>query len=191
MAADVILCMACNQPNNPTMRSCGDCGAPLPLLCPACGGDNPPGKRFCGHCGSPLPGAGPPRAAVPAAPPAAAPGPALRPDDQERRLVTILFSDLVGSTALGETLDPEEALTLVSAAQEALAETVRHYGGHVAKLLGDGLMALFSAPQAHEDDAERAGHYDWTGLVIPIGRLRGPKVAFWRAHGRLWTLSTC
>jgi class 3 adenylate cyclase len=76
--------------------------------------------------------------------------------DPERRVVNILFADIVGSTALGETLDAVEALFLVGTAQAALADTVKQYGGHVVKLLGDGLTALFGAPVAREDDAERA-----------------------------------
>jgi class 3 adenylate cyclase/tetratricopeptide (TPR) repeat protein len=76
--------------------------------------------------------------------------------EKERRLVTVLFSDLVGSTTLGEMFDPEEVDELVSAAQKALTEVVEHHGGHVAKYLGDGMMALFGAPIAREDDAERA-----------------------------------
>jgi class 3 adenylate cyclase/tetratricopeptide (TPR) repeat protein len=76
--------------------------------------------------------------------------------EKERRLVTVLFSDLVGSTVLGEMLDAEEVDELVSAAQTALTGVVEQYGGHVAKYLGDGMMALFGAPVAREDDAERA-----------------------------------
>lgn len=76
--------------------------------------------------------------------------------ETERRLVTILFADLVGSTALGESLDPEQAEEVISAVHQAMAGAIEAYGGYVLKYLGDGMMALFGAPVAREDDAERA-----------------------------------
>jgi class 3 adenylate cyclase/predicted ATPase len=74
----------------------------------------------------------------------------------ERRQVTVMFSDLVGSTALSERMDPEDLREVISAYQKCVAETVRHFGGFVAKYLGDGVLVYFGYPQAHEDDAERA-----------------------------------
>jgi class 3 adenylate cyclase len=77
-------------------------------------------------------------------------------DAAERRQVTVLFSDLVGSTALSARMDPEDLREVISAYQKCIAETVRRFGGHVAKYMGDGVLVYFGYPQAHEDDAERA-----------------------------------
>src|SRR6202166_4099216 len=77
-------------------------------------------------------------------------------DTAERRQVTVMFSDLVGSTALSARLDPEELREVISAYQRCVAETVRRHGGFVAKYMGDGVLVYFGYPQAHEDDAERA-----------------------------------
>jgi class 3 adenylate cyclase len=78
------------------------------------------------------------------------------PTDAERRQVTVMFSDLVGSTALSSRMDPEDLREVVSAYQQCVAETVRRFDGFVAKYLGDGVLVYFGYPQAHEDDAERA-----------------------------------
>ena len=77
-------------------------------------------------------------------------------DTAERRQVTVMFSDLVGSTALSARMDPEDLREVISAYQRCLAETVRRFGGFVAKYLGDGVLVYFGYPQAHEDEAERA-----------------------------------
>ena len=74
----------------------------------------------------------------------------------ERRQVTVMFSDLVGSTALSGHMDPEDLREVISAYQKCVAETVRRFGGFVAKYMGDGVLVYFGYPQAHEDDAERA-----------------------------------
>jgi class 3 adenylate cyclase len=80
-------------------------------------------------------------------------------DSAERRHVTVLFSDLVGSTALAASMDPEDLGEVVATYQKCVAETARRFGGFVAKYLGDGVLVYFGYPQAHEDDAERsAGH---------------------------------
>src|SRR6266487_773772 len=79
------------------------------------------------------------------------------PEDRaERRQVTIMFSDLVGSTALSARMDPEDLREVISAYQECVSEVVRRFGGFVAKYMGDGVLVHFGYPQAHEDDAERA-----------------------------------
>src|SRR6266568_436007 len=77
-------------------------------------------------------------------------------DTAERRQVTVMFSDLVGSTALSARMDPEDLREVISAYQRCVAEAVRHFGGFVAKYMGDGVLVYFGYPQAHEDDAERA-----------------------------------
>ena len=93
----------------------------------------------------------------PVAPLAAAPPATPRPvDTAERRQVTVMFSDLVGSTALSARMDPEDLREVISAYQKCVAETVQRFGGFVAKYMGDGVLVYFGYPQAHEDDAERA-----------------------------------
>src|SRR5215831_11564635 len=83
--------------------------------------------------------------------------PSARPEDRaERRQVTVVFSDLVGSTALSGRMDPEDLREVISAYQKCVAETVARFGGFVAKYMGDGVLVYFGYPQAHEDDAERA-----------------------------------
>ncbi len=77
-------------------------------------------------------------------------------DTAERRQVTVMFSDLVGSTALSARIDPEDLREVISAYQKCVAETMRRFGGFVAKYMGDGVLVYFGYPQAHEDDAERA-----------------------------------
>jgi class 3 adenylate cyclase len=78
------------------------------------------------------------------------------PADAKRRQVTVMFSDLVGSTALSARMDPEDLREVISAYQKCVAVTVRRFGGFVTKYLGDGVLVYFGYPQAHEDDAERA-----------------------------------
>ena len=92
------------------------------------------------------------------APPAEAPSTLPKPaqDTAERRQVTVMFSDLVGSTALSARMDPEDLREVISAYQKCVAETVQRFGGFVAKYMGDGVLVYFGYPQAHEDDAERA-----------------------------------
>jgi len=106
--------------------------------CPACGGENLDGARFCSHCGRPL---------------AQVRQPA---DEAERRLVTVLFADITGSTPLGEELDPEDLKDVLGAYAEAMREEIEAEGGTVEKFIGDAVMAAFGVPLAHEDDAARA-----------------------------------
>ncbi|HYY07212.1 MAG TPA: adenylate/guanylate cyclase domain-containing protein [Actinomycetota bacterium] len=108
--------------------------------CPTCGAANPPGARFCNACGSKL------DVATTAA----------AERDAERRIVTMLFCDVRGSTAMAETLDPEEWTDLMNAAYEQLIAPVYRYEGTVARLMGDAILAFFGAPTAHEDDPQRA-----------------------------------
>ncbi|HEU5477106.1 MAG TPA: AAA family ATPase [Gaiellaceae bacterium] len=107
------------------------------VTCPACGQENPVGFRLCGMCGAAL---------------ASAPAPAR----EERKVVTILFTDLVGSTARAEGLDPEDVRATLSSYYARLRAELEHHGGTVEKFIGDAVMAVFGAPVAHEDDPERA-----------------------------------
>ena len=100
--------------------------------------------------------------AVPSAPPE---------DRAERRQVTVMFSDLVGSTALSARMDPEDLREIISSYQKCVAETVGRFGGFVAKYMGDGVLVYFGYPQAHEDDAERAVR-SGLELVAAVGALK-------------------
>ena len=104
-----------------------------------------------------------------AAPPAATS--ATPQDAAERRQVTVLFSDLVGSTALSARMDPDDLREVISAYQKCVAETVQRFGGFVAKYMGDGVLVYFGYPQAHEDDAERAVRAGLE-LIAAVGALR-------------------
>jgi class 3 adenylate cyclase len=94
-------------------------------------------------------------------------------DTAERRQVTLIFADLVGSTALSARMDPEDLREVISAYQKCVAETVRHFGGFVAKYMGDGVLIYFGYPQAHEDDAERAVRAGLE-LIAAITALKSP-----------------
>jgi class 3 adenylate cyclase/predicted ATPase len=128
----------------PAGRFCIACGAAL-VACPACGAAALPEARFCAQCGHRL------------SPPEAAPAaPRQTPRGPERRHLTVLFCDLVGSTALSGRLDPEDVGALMRAYRNCCTEVVKRWGGHVARFLGDGVLAYFGFPRANEDDAERA-----------------------------------
>jgi len=94
-------------------------------------------------------------------------------DTAERRQVTVMFSDLVGSTALSARMDPEDLREVISAYQKCVAETVQRFGGFVAKYMGDGVLVYFGYPQAHEDDAERAVRAGLE-LIAAITALKSP-----------------
>ena len=132
-------------------RFCARCGAALSQRCPSCSRDNPAGAAFCSHCGTRL-GDDPGAAASPVAPP---PAGSAR-GEGERRQLTVLFCDLVDSTALSAVLDPEDMRAVITAYQSCCATVVERFEGHLAKYMGDGVLAYFGYPQAHEGDPERA-----------------------------------
>ncbi|MGH2442294.1 MAG: AAA family ATPase [Chloroflexota bacterium] len=171
MGASSVTCPGCGQPAIAGKRFCRNCGNALPSPCPACGSPNPLDSSFCEDCGHPLPALSPqtprstPEVSTPQPGPVPTPGgtagtigvraPAEIPRE-ERRLITALFCDLAGFTPLSETLDPEDVRDIQSAYFEAMSEQIERYGGTVEKYAGDAVLALFGAPVAHEDDAERA-----------------------------------
>ena len=130
------------------------------LPCPSCRFANPPGFRFCGACGSGLAADG----ERPIRP---------RQVTAERRQLTVLFCDLVGSTHLANSLELEELRDVIRSYQAACAESVRRYGGMISRFMGDGILVLFGYPQAHEDDAERAVRAA-LGMVDAVARLPRP-----------------
>src|SRR6266567_281049 len=158
-----MICPGCGHANPEGVRFCGGCGARLEIVCPGCQSPNPPGNRFCHQCGAAL------QAEVTAgrftSPQAYTPkhlaekilttGSALK---GERKQVTVLFVDVSGFTSLSERLDPEEVHRLMSRAFDLMLAEVHRYEGTVNQFLGDGIMALFGAPIAHEDHARRAVH---------------------------------
>jgi class 3 adenylate cyclase/tetratricopeptide (TPR) repeat protein len=152
-------CSNCNSKNPDATKFCGNCGKPLRDRCAKCGFDNPPLFKFCGECGAALtglPGSGVGAGRTKQSGANDADRDTASPSDGERRHLTVLFCDLVGSTEIAARLDPEEWRETVAGYHRAAAEEITRFGGHVAKYLGDGVMALFGYPEAHDNDAERA-----------------------------------
>jgi len=136
-----VICPSCATENRPGARFCRGCGAALEQACPACGAAVATDQRFCDECGHALTRLEPER------PPGRT---------AERRLVSVLFADLVGFTALSESRDAEEVRELLSRYFEICRRLVERYGGTVEKFIGDAVMAVWGTPTANEDDAERA-----------------------------------
>ena len=167
-----MVCSNCGTENRPGRRFCGGCAAPLALLCPSCGVANEPDMRFCGECATPLvAGATPSPAAMRRSEaPARAPAPVA-----ERRLVSVLFADLVGFTPFAEERDAEEVRDTLSRYFDVAGEVIARHGGTVEKFIGDAVMAVWGAPVAREDDAERAVR---AGLeLVDAVRTLGPATA--------------
>jgi class 3 adenylate cyclase len=156
MVIFVAMRCACNHINRPGRRFCAKCGSRLGEMCGACGTQNDPGENFCGSCGAALSAGAMSAPGVAASQPLPSGGMAVR--DAERRHLTVMFCDLVGSTELAGRMDPEEWRHVVHGYQQSATEVVARFGGHVAKYLGDGLLVYFGWPRAHGDDAERAVH---------------------------------
>jgi class 3 adenylate cyclase/tetratricopeptide (TPR) repeat protein len=148
-------CAACQHENPSDTRFCESCGAAIKAACAACGNEISEDARFCAQCGVPVPGAPPPLALVPDDD-AVRDGPAPSYRAGERRQITAMFCDIVGYTRLSHELDPEDLQTSLADYQRACTYAIKRYGGHVAQFLGDGVLAYFGYPKAHEDDAERA-----------------------------------
>jgi class 3 adenylate cyclase/tetratricopeptide (TPR) repeat protein len=165
-----VRCSKCGSDNREGRKFCTNCGSSFIASCPKCGAAIQPGEKFCGECGTALGGV-----------PAPKPHEALEASPTgERRHLTVLFCDLVGSTEIAARLDPEDWRETLAAYHRAAADAVTRYGGHVAQYLGDGVMAFFGYPEAHDNDAERAV---WAGLAMLdiIAKLGGqpdrPKLA--------------
>jgi class 3 adenylate cyclase/tetratricopeptide (TPR) repeat protein len=140
-------CVTCGAHNDPATKFCEQCGSRLAAACVSCGSPLKEDARFCGECGTPVvaTAAASDVATTPAAAPVA-----------ERRLVTVLFADLVGFTPFSEERDAEEVRETLSRYFDLAKEVVSRYGGTVEKFIGDAVMAVWGTPTAHEDDGERA-----------------------------------
>ena len=146
-------CQNCSAENPQGAKFCIQCATPLRHQCQKCGFENPSEARFCAQCAAPLDAAASIRAES-------------EPHDDltgERRHLTVLFCDLVGSTEIAGHLDPEQWREIVGEYHRAAAQAIERFGGHVAQYLGDGVMAYFGWPEAHDNDAERAAR---SGLAI-------------------------
>ena len=150
-----MICGTCGTENKPGRKFCGGCAAPLAVVCPACGSANEPDMRYCGECATPL-AAGATSNPTTAPPVSAALGSITPVAVAERRLVSILFADLVGFTALAEGQDAEETRELLTRYFELSRDVITRYGGTLEKFIGDAVMAIWGVPVAREDDAERA-----------------------------------
>ncbi|MGH8070649.1 MAG: adenylate/guanylate cyclase domain-containing protein, partial [Candidatus Entotheonellia bacterium] len=154
-------CPSCGFENPTGMKFCGQCATPLTGPCPACGFANPPGFAFCGQCATPLtegPTAPRPRAPLSYTPSHLAERilTSKAALEGERKQVTVLFADLKGSMELLADRDPEDARAILDPVLERMMAAVHRYEGTVNQVMGDGIMALFGAPIAHEDPAVRA-----------------------------------
>src|SRR6516164_7001782 len=133
----MVACPVCRAENEDGARFCSQCGGALAEeagACRSCGAELPADAAFCPTCGVPVGLA----------------------RDEERKLVTVIFADVTGSTALGEQLDPEELKEVMGAYADAMRSEIEAEGGTVEKFIGDAVMAAFGVPAAHEDDAARA-----------------------------------
>lgn len=144
-------CDKCGFDNPAGMRFCGQCATPLNQPCPSCGFVNPFDFEYCGQCATRL-------RDTPKSTAAAHTDPQRNQQQAERRQLTVLFCDMVGSSALSERIDPEELRDILRDYRATCREIVESYGGYIAQYLGDGILVYFGFPHAHEDDARRAAH---------------------------------
>jgi len=154
-------CSKCGVENPDRARFCVECASPFPRRCSSCEAENPPAARFCLECAQPLNKSEPESSKADQS--ATSPiNLAERSTDValegERKTVTALFADIKGSTELERDLDPEEARAIVDPVLQLMIAAVHRYDGYVAQSTGDGIFALFGAPAAHEDHAQRALH---------------------------------
>ena len=135
----MMICRSCGSEVPEQTRFCIECGASQELRCPSCSAPHPPGQKFCGECGARLEAE-----------------PAAVPDVPELRLVSVLFVDIVSYTTLSESREPEDVRELLGRYFDAARAIVERHGGTLEKFIGDAVMAVWGAPVAREDDAERA-----------------------------------
>ena len=134
-----MICRSCGSEVPEQTKFCIECGASQDLRCPSCSAPHAPGQKFCGECGERLPAE-----------------PAAVPDVPELRLVSVLFVDIVSYTTLSESREPEDVRELLGRYFDAARAIITRHGGTLEKFIGDAVMAVWGAPVAREDDAERA-----------------------------------
>ena len=139
-----MICASCGTLNATGAKFCAECGQPLAQACPTCGSDVAAGAKFCSECGASLVARAEPRTTD------------ARQPQAERRLVSVLFADLVGFTSASEGRDAEDTRELLTRYFDLARTTIERYGGTVEKFIGDAVMAVWGAPVTKEDDAERA-----------------------------------
>ncbi len=172
-----MICSQCGTQNQPGSRFCMECATPFAAVCPSCGAANLPGAKFCSACATPI---NPPSAGAAASAPGGPavplhPSPAAGATTAERRLVSILFADLVGFTPFAEERDSEEVRETLTRYFELATEIITRYGGTVEKFIGDAVMAVWGTPTAREDDAERSVRAA-LDLVASVGAV-GPGIS--------------
>jgi class 3 adenylate cyclase/tetratricopeptide (TPR) repeat protein len=155
-------CTRCGTASGPGDRFCMSCGAPLQRNCPGCGAPAREGATFCVSCGTQLD----------------RPAKDVQPGPEERRTVTVLFADIVGYTSISERLDHESVKALTDRCLKRLSLEVERYGGYVDQYLGDSIMAVFGAPVAHDNDAERAvrAAHAMHSAIAELGRSFGEQL---------------
>ncbi|HTG46278.1 MAG TPA: adenylate/guanylate cyclase domain-containing protein [Actinomycetota bacterium] len=157
---DQRVCSSCGGTNPPDAKFCARCGTGLAAVCGSCGHGNLPDASFCTECGGPLVTTSASGYASPQAYTPAALAEKIRRGgtqlEGERKQITVLFADVIGSTGIAERLDPEDMRTILHRSFDVMLEQIHRYEGTVSQFLGDGLLALFGAPIAHEDHAQRA-----------------------------------
>jgi class 3 adenylate cyclase/tetratricopeptide (TPR) repeat protein/ribosomal protein L40E len=159
-----MICQQCGHTNDSDAVFCVQCSHPLHLPCPKCGTQNSADARFCKQCGSSLDETSSNKQTtrlkdLQRSAPKTLQQKLKQAEEQiegQRKPVTILFADIVGSTSIAEKLDPEEWKEVVQGAHQRVSEAIHRYEGTIAQLLGDGVLAFFGAPLTHEDDPERA-----------------------------------
>src|SRR5688572_13555681 len=182
-------CPSCGADQAPVAKFCDQCGARLARLCPACGHEVGPSARFCPECGARLEAAASPDTSLTEQSPAPRSYTPRHLAEKilagrdalagERKQVTVLFADVVGSTELIKGRDAEDAQRLLDGAVEWMMSAVHRYEGTVSRAMGDGIMALFGAPIAHEDHAVRACY----AVLAMLEAARGYAEEVRQAHG--------
>jgi hypothetical protein len=138
---EIIICQQCGFKNKGTAANCQSCGSTLGITCAECAEWNPRVLNYCMHCSAVL---------------NKDQSMEVSGSDAERRYLNVMFCDLVGSTALSESLDPEELRDIVVAYQDRCVQAVEEQGGYIAQYLGDGILVYFGYPKTHEDESQRA-----------------------------------
>ena len=169
-----MICSNCSTDNEAGRKFCKECATRLAVACPNCGTANGADAKFCGECATSLVGAADVAATTSGATPSSAAAPIASSSGAERRLVSVLFADLVSFTTISEGRDAEDTRELLTRYFEIASDVIKRYGGTVEKFIGDAVMAVWGAPVAHEDDAERSVR---AGLeLVDAVRALGPDV---------------